>query len=143
MQKKLLSHKERLTIKSNGKEHTLDLSSTDKPGDLLKAPEICRTDEGTMPMTLLVRKPDLLGSAMWEFRHGGNSVSARISDTDWLSSFHAGQETIHPGSALTCTVHYSYGYDAAGELQNVKHEVVKVHNVINPPTGRQLRIDDT
>src|SRR4051812_16830183 len=38
-------------------------------------------------MILMVKRPDYLGAAMWEFRHENRVVSAKITDSEWLLRF--------------------------------------------------------
>ncbi|QNN64341.1 hypothetical protein H9L12_08345 [Sphingomonas rhizophila] len=65
------------------------------------------------PMILAVRRPDYLGSAQWEFRHGKRTIRAKITDEKWLKKFQARQVDVRPGDALRCTVtqEVRYGYD--------------------------------
>ena len=48
-------------------------------------------------MVLVVRKPDYLGSSMWDFRHGSRALSARIEDASWLLGFQARKIEVRPG----------------------------------------------
>lgn len=138
--KKLLSKTDLLTFKTDDRNYLVDLSATQRPSELLADLQVIRTDEGQMRMSLLVRKPDLLGDSMWEFRHGKNTITARVSDEKWMGSFRAGREFIRPGSSLSCTLFYQYGYDSTDELQTIKHEIIKVHSVVNQVGGEQTRL---
>jgi len=82
-------------------------------------------------MILMVKRPDFLGEARWEFRHGRQSLDARILDSEWLVDFHNGTQVLRPGDALKAAVRSvaRYGYD--GELVDTKHEIVKVIEVIH------------
>lgn len=128
--KKKLSKSDRVIFKADGWEHQIDLSSTKKPSDFI-ADDVASTTSGEMEMTLLVRKPDYLGNTMWEFRHGQDTLTAHITDEDWLKRFRSGQEIIVPGSALVSVVAYDYSYNAKGELTSAKHTIIQVRRIIH------------
>jgi hypothetical protein len=88
-------------------------------------------------MILMVKRPDFLGEARWEFRHGKQSIEAKILDATWLAEFHNDQVVLMPGDALRAIVLslVRYGYD--GELVDSKHEILKVLEVIRPPRPEQ------
>jgi hypothetical protein len=129
--KSLLSEFDRLIVKSDDHEHEVNLRATKRPSEFLPVPAANRQSTGEMEMTLLVRRPDYLGDALWEFKHGSNPISAHILDAEWLDRFRQGQEIIKPGSALVCRVAYSYAYDEKSKLSSAKHDIVKVIKVIN------------
>jgi hypothetical protein len=83
-----------------------------------------------MPMILIVRRPDYLGTAQWAFRLGRKSVSAKIEDQEWLKAFQARRIDVRPGDALRClvTVEHRYGHDS--ELIDEKMTVTKVQGVV-------------
>jgi hypothetical protein len=67
-------------------------------------------------MILVVKRPDFLGDARWEFRHGRLPIEAKILDGGWLADFRNGVAVLKPGDALRAMVRsrVRYGYD--GEL---------------------------
>jgi hypothetical protein len=79
---------------------------------------------------LTIRKPDLLGEAMWQFSHGKLSVAARISDQEWLERFHRREIPLHSGDAVKCRVMFTFVYDEGGVLIEQKIEVIKVLDII-------------
>ncbi len=83
-------------------------------------------------MILIVKRPDFLGDARWEFRHGRQAIDAKILDGTWLADFHNDRIVLMPGDALRAMVRslVRYGYD--GELVDSKHEITKVLEVIHP-----------
>lgn len=117
-------------MKSEGRHQELNLEATKRPSDFIPAERIESESSGTMPMTLLVRRPDYLGDTMWEFRHGKSTINAHILDEEWLVRFRLGEEVIVPGCALDCLVAHAYGYNAAGELKTSKHDVVTVKRTV-------------
>ncbi|WP_155992209.1 hypothetical protein [Fodinicurvata fenggangensis] len=83
-----------------------------------------------MEMNLIVKRPDYLGNAKWEFRHGKIPISAKIEHADWLKEFQARNVDVRPGDALKClvTIEHDYGHD--NELIDVKHTITEVQKVI-------------
>lgn len=80
-------------------------------------------------VVLIVKKPDYLGNSMWELRHGGRSISAKISDVEWLSSFQERLVDVRPGDALRCEVEIELKYGHDNELLGENWTVNKVHEV--------------
>ena len=94
----------------------------------------------TYPMSsiiLIIKKPDYLGSSMWELRHGQKPISAKIEDMEWLQDFQSRKVNVRPGDALRCSARHeiSYGYD--NELVREKFYIEKVHNVEENQYQRQ------
>lgn len=139
--KKLLGPHDRVLIKSLAREHPVNKDQNMLVSEILPD-EGENISIGIMEMTLLVRKPDMLGNALWEFKHGRTSIFAHIQDEDWLNKFKAGQEIVIPGSSLKCSVRYEYEYDKAGALLKSRHDVVKVYHVIGPEEGLQMGLLD-
>lgn len=139
--KGLLGGADRLVVRSDERSQELDLSALKKPSAFADEP-VVQSSSGQMPMVLLVRRPDYLGDAQWEFRHGKTVIEARVRDEVWLRRFREGDEVVLPGSALDCLVEYQYDYDARGELVLTKHAVLTVHKVIRAP-GPQGQLPGT
>jgi hypothetical protein len=87
--------------------------------------------ESTVPMILIVKRPDFLGDSRWEFRHGKQPIDAKLIDATWITEFRNGTIVLRPGDALRAMVLSiaRYGYD--GELIDSKHDVLKVLEVIH------------
>lgn len=81
-------------------------------------------------MILAVRRPDYLGQAQWEFRHGKVPIRARITHNAWLQRFQNREIDVRPGDALKCMVETDsrYGYD--NELLDQKYVVTEVIDVL-------------
>jgi len=96
--------------------------------------------ESSAQMILMVKRPDFLGEARWEFRHGKEAIEAKIVDEKWLAQFRSGEVLLKPGDAFRAIVISvaRYGYD--GELVDSKHEIDRVIEVIraNRPSQRGL-----
>jgi hypothetical protein len=80
----------------------------------------------------MVRRPDFLGEAKWEFRFERKPFSAKISDEKWLSDFHAGSIDIRPGDALRVTLRETVTYDNNGEVMKEEREILVVADIIKP-----------
>ena len=90
-----------------------DLSVSWSPEELSDLSVKETTKFENMPMNLIVKKPDYLGTSKWDLRHGRRPISARIDDSVWLGKFQNRQIDVRPGDALRCLVaiENSYGYD--------------------------------
>ena len=138
--KKLLGSNDNAIFKAEDIDYEMDKTCLKKPSDFVDVEPSEST--GQMHMILTIRKPDLLGHAQWEFRHGNDALSATISDEPWLLALHKGEINITSGSSMACDVVYEYIYDKSGILASKHHEIIKVHRLIepNPPSqGDWLR----
>lgn len=86
-------------------------------------------------MVLVVRRPDYLGGAMWQFRHGRRSISATVGDAEWLAAFQNRAVDVRPGDALSCEVRVDVSYGHDNELIAERHHIVKVHEVLENQYG--------
>jgi hypothetical protein len=86
---------------------------------------------------LKVKKPDYLGNSMWEFRHDGRSIEAKMADDLWLANFHRRAVNIGPGDAIRGRMRTVVNYDKFGEAVSSHREVTKVLEVIALPPGAQ------
>lgn len=83
-----------------------------------------------MAMLLTVRRPDYLGDAQWEFRHGKRAIRAKVTDRNWLTSFQSRMVDVRPGDALRCmvVVTSSYGFD--NDLISEQYTITEVIDVL-------------
>jgi hypothetical protein len=88
-------------------------------------------------MILKVKKPDFLGSSMWEFRHQNRSIEAKIIDGHWLSRFQARLEKIQPGDSLRVKIRADARYSLDGECIAVHHTITQVLEVLEAPRYKQ------
>ena len=96
----------------------------------IKAQAVKETQTYPIPsMVLIVKKPDYLGSSMWDFRYGQRAISAKIEDNQWLKEFQDQKVDIRPGDALRCEVWIEKLYGHDNELIREKFYIKKVHNV--------------
>ena len=85
---------------------------------------------GTHEMILKIKKPDYLGQSMWEFKHEGRLVPAKILHVEWLAKFHNQKVKGGPGDSIRAIVKTSVNYDRHGEVIGRHHEVLKVLEVL-------------
>jgi hypothetical protein len=81
-------------------------------------------------LILKVKKPDFLGDSMWDFRHDNKRLPAKVIDSGWLSRFHKGEVTLHPGDSLEVEAEETvkYGYDQ--EVLATHYRVLEIRGVI-------------
>lgn len=138
--KRLLRADDRLLIEADAKVYEVDL----RRDRSLPAPEayevIPAETVSRAEMVLTVRKPDMIGRSMWQFKHGSTNLSAPIQDADWLDRYHRRQVAVMPGDALRCLVSLSYSYDKDGRLAEQKLEIEKVLGIV-PGAGAQTELE--
>lgn len=86
-------------------------------------------------MILMVKKPDFLGESMWDFRHNGKRIPAKVLDNDWLRSFHGGAVPLRSGDALRAVVEVETNYGKEGEVVGTHYRVLNVLDVIPRTRG--------
>lgn len=94
-------------------------------------------------MILLVKRPDYLGKAKWDLRHGKRPVQAVIADEDWLKRFQYRDVDVRPGDALRCQVEIELLYGFDNELIGEHYRVTKVEEVLRDQLRQADWIDDT
>jgi hypothetical protein len=99
------------------------------------------TIQSTSPMILKVKKPDLLGQSMWEFRHQKRTFLAKVLDDGWLEKFQARQVPIRPGDSVRALVETRVHYDQFGEVVATHYSVLEVLEVIPLPAWGQIGLD--
>lgn len=133
---------EALTITLDDNEYSVDLKSDWIPSEHLPETETEQELSNTVDMVLVIRKPDFLGAAQWNFKHGSKALNAPIEDEDWMRRFHLGDVTIKPGDALRVRIRFVYKYDAKGDLIESDEKIVKVLNVIKAAIPPEDLFDD-
>lgn len=94
-----------------------------------------RTVKNVSELILKIKKPDFLGSSMWEFRFEGHTIEARMEDDDWIRKFHADGDGVLPGGALRAVVRIEVSYDMENDALPPRYSVLTVLEVL-PPTQR-------
>lgn len=134
--KRMLGPNDRLTVQTEDKTYEVDLTKTQDYSDIAEVQEVKET-ESRGEIILTIRKPDLLGQAMWQFSHGKNNISAAIQDEKWLTDFHDRKIPLYSGDALRCLAKFTYVYDEGGALIEQKIEILSILEVIKG-AGPQL-----
>lgn len=80
-------------------------------------------------MALKVKKPDYLGDSQWVFKHGNGTISAKISDTEWLGKFQNRKIDVRPQDSLVCIVKVTVKYDYQYEPISTSFEIIKVEKI--------------
>lgn len=93
-------------------------------------------------MIIKVKKPDYLGFSMWEFHHGTSPLSAKILDEKWLDDFHKRKMDVRPGDSLKVRIRITNNYDYDHNLISVKYQILKVLDILHPPSSDQYFIDE-
>ena len=104
--------------------------------DLITEEEIVSNSK----MILKVKKPDYLGDSKWSFKHGTGTISAKITDLEWLKEFQNRKIDVRPQDSLVCLVKITVKYDYNYELISTSHEVTKVIKINPRPTDNQLTL---
>jgi hypothetical protein len=86
---------------------------------------------GNDVMILVIKRPDFLGDARWDFRWDRHPFEAKIGDVEWLGRFRNGDVFIHPGDALRCSVRSTIRYGFDGEVVDKNYEITEVLEVIH------------
>ena len=89
---------------------------------------------------LKVKKPDYLGESMWEFRHGGHIIRAKMADHDWLLQFQFRKIIVQPGDAIRVRLETSTHYGDDGEEIFVHYTIVRVLEIIPGEKPDQLSL---
>ena len=98
------------------------------------------TIESNSKMILKVKKPDYLGDSKWEFKHGNRTVSAKITDSEWLRSFQNRGVDVRPQDSLVCEVKTTAKYDHDYELITNNYEITKVIKINPRPNSPQTSL---
>lgn len=85
---------------------------------------------GKRELILKIKKVYLIGNAKWEFKHGKNTIDAKILDQSWLDRFHSKSVAIAPGDSLEVVVEITEEYDKYGNLISDNYSIEKVLNII-------------
>ncbi|MEX2644160.1 MAG: hypothetical protein WD270_11945 [Acetobacterales bacterium] len=93
-------------------------------------------------MVLIVRKPDYLGTSMWDLRHGRKPISARVEDDRWLGEFQGRRIDVRPGDALKCKVRIEMAYGHDNELIREKYFVEEVQSVLENQYQQSSFLED-
>ncbi|WP_290478589.1 hypothetical protein [Hyphomonas sp. UBA1923] len=137
-----LGKQDRVYIENEEGRHEINLLVRVEPDQLAElATKETITSEPAL-MILAVKKPDYLGSSKWELRHGRRSVSARIADEQFLSSFQGRKLDVRPGDALRCMVSIESKYGFDNELISESFVVVQVREILEDRSHQPDMFED-
>jgi hypothetical protein len=68
--------------------------------EVLKDNLVKESLESTVPMILIVKRPDFLGDSRWEFRHGKQPIDAKLIDATWITEFRNGNHCTSAGRRM-------------------------------------------
>lgn len=92
---------------------------------------------GQYEVFLKVKKPDYLGQSMWEFKHEGKLVPAKILDVIWLQKFQNKEIQLGPGDSIRALVEIKVNYDKYGDVISSHYTVLEVKEIIPLPKSVQ------
>ena len=92
-------------------------------------------------MILKVKKPDYLGESMWEFKHGGRVIPAKIRQVDFLEKFQSQKVDIRPGDSIRAVVRIGHRYDHNGDLTGTGFEIVEIKEIIRVRQPHQTLLE--
>lgn len=78
---------------------------------------------------LRVKKPDYLGESMWEFKHAGHPIRAKIEDHTWLALFQLQKVEVKPGDSLRVLLETTTHHGPDGEELITYYRVLKILNI--------------
>lgn len=122
---------EGLTVTLGKEEYSVDVKSDWIPSEHIEEAKGAQDLSNDMDLVLTIRKPDMLGKSMWQFRHGKANLSAPITDETWLYEFHSGKHPVVPGDALRVRARYESQYDDNGTLIDQKVSIIKVYGKVS------------
>jgi hypothetical protein len=99
-----------------------------------------RTLTSKSEMILKVKKPDYLGTSMWELRHENHVIRAKIVDHDWLQEFQRRKINVRPGDSLRALVEIKVLYDDHDEVVNTHYTILRIIEVHELPTFQQTSL---
>lgn len=96
-------------------------------------------------LVFMIKKPDYIGNSMWEFKYLGKSIDVKISDTEWLDTFHERSIILRPGDSLRSRVEVKTRYNHNLEEIDSSYNIIKVIEIIeqpNPLQNYEIKLDE-
>jgi hypothetical protein len=90
-----------------------------------------------------VKKPDYLGSSMWQFRLDDRVIDAKILDTFWVHKFQHGRIELRPGDALLAEMLFEARMGANGEHLSTHYYVARILDILHDSPDDQTRLPFT
>lgn len=118
------------SYKSPFGDHELDQAVTFTPEQIEQLAVRETITQPVASMILAVKRPDYLGRAQWDLRHGKRTLQVTIADEAWLKQFQSRQVDVRPGDALKCQVEIELLYGFDNELIGEHYRVTQVQEVL-------------
>ena len=90
---------------------------------------------------LVIKRPDLLGNSMWEFKLDKRIIKVSIMDLEWIIKFHDEKRKVSYGMGLDVMLLTRSQLDATGEIIDVKYFIKKVYDIIDITKDNSQLID--
>lgn len=133
---------EGLTITLDATDYSVDLTKLWTPSETVDVPPGEMELKNDQTITLVVRKPDMLGKTAWQFRLGKRNLTAPITDKDWLDRYGRREIALMPGDALMVILRTVSLFSPKGELLRTEQSIIKVLKVIqNDPSDQGSFVD--
>lgn len=84
----------------------------------------------TSTMILKVKKPDYLGTSMWDFKYGAKTIQAKVLDDGWLIQFQKRKIDIRPGDSIRAKVATTVKYGHDNGILATTYELIKVEEIL-------------
>ena len=81
-------------------------------------------------MILKVKKPDYLGTSMWDFKYGNRTIQAKILDKEWLIMFQKRKIDIRPGDSIKAKVETTVKYGHDNNVLNTSYDLVQIYEIL-------------
>ncbi|MCK9438041.1 MAG: hypothetical protein M0Q12_12655 [Synergistaceae bacterium] len=79
---------------------------------------------------LKIKKPDYLGSSMWDFMHNRKQIPAKILDQEWLLNFQRRKIDIRPGDSIRARINTVVKYGHDNNVIGISYEVIEVLEIL-------------
>lgn len=96
--------------------------------------------ESENTMILKVKKPDYLGSSMWDFKYNNRLIQAKIFDVSWLTNFQNRKVDIRPGDSVRAKVKIiaKYGFD--NEIVGTSYNILSIDEILPMQSNDSQRV---
>lgn len=96
--------------------------------------------ESEAEMILRIKKPDYLGTSMWDVQFNNRTIQVKIMDLNWLNEFQTRKHDVRPGDSLRAKVlvEVSYGFD--NNVVAEHYNVIRVIEVIKNDSAHTMSL---
>ncbi len=90
---------------------------------------------------LKLKQPDFLGDSQWVFRHGSQTLKAKMADDKWLQDYKDRKFAVYPGDSLRVRLETTTTYGSTHEVISEKFFVVEVIEIVSFPETEQMNFE--